>query len=179
MCKYCNENLYFKSNWHWSDSGYGDDDYGGVTKNLLLSSLVCPVCGRIKDSAIEQYGSKEEVLKIILHNNFNDMDMNEYNEFVHEVLESDEKELYDLFLKQNSLVITENEIKCTCGKVILEHPNANKCSLYSLTYILEKFGVNYCSTCGRKILPLNKQVNKKDVKQDFIEEDSKETWSRR
>lgn len=179
MCDYCDKSIYFDTSWYHSDAGYGDDDYGGVTQNLLSGLLICPVCGKVKEGAIKKYGSKEEVLRIVLHNNYDRADMDKYLKSLDTIFTTDSEEFIKDFLVQNKLVLEDNKLKCSCGHLILEDDNLRDInSVVTLSHLLESNSSKYCPDCGQRRVPAKMRVNAEKVEGYSFELESKRTWGR-
>ena len=152
MCKYCDKDLYYDSNFHHSDAGYGDDDWDETEKHLVKDFLVCPVCGRIKDEAIKKYGSLDEILRIIVATNTDGFGTNVYLSTLNR-LKEDSSKIKREFLEKNGITLHANQLVCRCGKVLKSVPEHY--TLKDILRLLKESEITFCSKCGKKVIEVD------------------------
>lgn len=162
MCKYCDKHLFFDNEEYHADSGYGDNDYTTMERYEVLS-FVCPVCGKLKVSCIEKFGSMEKALVYLMVQNLKDemVDKKEIVRHFSDMLNQVSSDRFVKILEQNGLVFENNTIRHNCGHVLLSnYSNANVFDLVEkVEAILTNKNINFCPRCGKKILPFNKELD--------------------
>lgn len=173
MCKYCNKELHFGTLWRHSDCGYGDDDYGGIADNVLLNKLICPICGRLTDEAIKKFSGKEGAIRWLILQNLDNLDL----EKLANILEDRTLSNYRILMKASGIEEREGgKYYCKCGELLLD-TDAVYIDIEELEKALQDHSKNFCNNCGKKILPLQRDIHTyKPEEPTTIELQRKKTW---
>lgn len=179
-CRLCSKNIYFDTNWSYTDGGYGDTDYGGIDIHNV-GIRICPNCGEIKVPKELQGEEKEkfvfDFLANVILNNLKQVNdpMKLMRNVVPNVLEVSKitnikysKKLLEL----NKMKYENGVLSCECGEKLAEG--------YGLEDALLNLSMSkraFCSTCGNKVKPLNTKVEEEIPLIEYIVS-SKKTWDR-
>lgn len=156
MCKYCNEDIYFDKSWAYIDAGYGDTDYGGKAVNLL-TSIICPSCGKLKPSAIKKFGTLEKALSYIVSvNKPVHMDSEEFLEVFRDILKDNDEERFSQILNDTGLILENDTLSCKCGKVLLQDIGSIR-TINTLEDSLTQSGTKFCPNCGKHLVPFKEK----------------------
>lgn len=154
-CECCRRSIHFTTQWNEPDAGYGDYDRSGLTDNVVINNIICPVCGRIKQEAIDKFGSIESAFRWLIMQNIDQLDRNK----VINILSEDTYNNYNLTLKINGLTeIEPGKIVHNCGEVIIDTEEVIS-DVANLEKILVEHNKFYCNRCGTKILPMKTEVD--------------------
>lgn len=154
-CDCCKKSIHFTTQWYEPDAGYGDDDRCGLTDNVIINDIICPVCGRIKEGAINKFGSIEAAFRWLIMQNIDQIDRDK----VISIIGEDTYNNYKISLEING--ITEEKLGRfvhSCGELLLE-TEAELIDVADLEKILVEHNKFYCNRCGDKILPIKRKVD--------------------
>ena len=164
MCEVCDKKIYFDKNYHYSDAGYGDDDYDEKSSYRVLD-FICPACGKLKPSAIKLFGSQEKALMYLMALNMDDMrSNNDFERDFKEILRQSRLNRFEKVLELNGLRYENGKIIHSCGHVLLsgiKDLNEDYSMVLKIESILKEKSFNFCPCCGKKIIPLDRELNMK------------------
>lgn len=182
-CKVCGKQLYFDTEWYHADCGYGDDDYGGKTQNIV-ASFICPACGKLRvETAKRMFGSVEKaLLYLYVQNMTNEMTLDEAKKELDKVWNDMDEQHLQMVLKDNGLIFEDGKLSHTCGHTLLTgvKPNVKMSLLKTFEEILSKKNLNFCPKCGKRLLPFNTNINlvPDNNRVGFFAGKSVKTWDR-
>lgn len=164
MCEVCEKKIYFDKVIHHSDCGYGDDDYN-ETLHYRVNDFICPACGRLKSSAIQLFGSKQKALMFLMTINMDDIftDKN-YEDRFKEVLVLSKMNRLEKVLEKNDLKMENGKLIHSCGHVLMsgiKDLNKDYSMVQKIETILKEKSFNFCPCCGKKLIPLEKELDMK------------------
>ena len=162
MCEVCDKDIYFDSIIHHSDAGYGDDDWDDKFKNGVIG-FICPACGKLKESAIKQFGSKEKALMYLMTLNMDDRELDAayINQFK-EILRVSKLNRFEKVLEKNGLRLENGKLVHSCGHVLLsgiKDINTDYSMVLKIEQILGEKSFKFCPNCGKSLIPLKKELD--------------------
>ena len=162
MCEVCEKSIYFDKVIHHSDGGYGDDDWDDKFQ-YKVNDFICPACGRLKPSAIKLFGSAQKALMYLMTVNMQDIynDSN-YEKAFKEILELSRMNRFEKVLEKNGLKMENGKLIHSCGHVLLsgvKDLNKDYSMVMKIESILKDKSFNFCPCCGKKLVPLEKEIN--------------------
>ena len=161
MCEVCEKSIYFDRVVHHSDCGYGDDDWDEKL-SYKVNDFICPCCGKLKESAIKLFGSKDKALMYIMALNMDDkeMDVAYINQFK-EILRVSKQNRFEKVLEKNGLHLENGKLVHSCGHVLLSGvKDINEYSMVlKIEGILRDKSFKFCPNCGKSLLPFNSELN--------------------
>ncbi len=162
MCEVCDKKIYFDKNVHYSDCGYGDNDYDEKIQ-FKVHDIICPACGKLKQSAIDIFGSNEKALIYLMTLNLEDyLDDKVYEDSFKNILEQSKLNRLEKVLEKNRLKIEDGKLVHICGHTLLtglKDSNKGYSMVLKIESILESKSFNFCPCCGKKIFPLSKEID--------------------
>lgn len=164
MCEVCEKSIYFDKIIHHSDCGYGDDDYDEKV-SYQVNDFICPACGKLKPSAIQLFGSQQKALMYLMTINMQDIfnDSN-YEDRFKEILTLSKMNRFEKVLEKNGLKMENGKLVHSCGHVLMsgiKDLNRDYSMVLKVENILKDKSFNFCPCCGKKLVPLEKELNLK------------------
>lgn len=162
MCKVCDKTWYFDKMLHFSDGGYGEDDYDETSQHVI-NTFVCPACGKLRPAAERKFGSIPKALAFIMIQNMDDRSTDEEKiAFFKNILLDANVERKIKILEKNNLKIEDKNLYHSCGAVLLKNVESStgiEMGLLKIEEILKKKEFCFCPKCGKKILPFCHEID--------------------